>query len=77
MKLATDGVHKLEYDGVRFGRVGYGDFIIWKRRERQGDVPKGTADKKRSVFRKSHLAMKGKWKENPKSPNWLAIRILW
>ena len=75
--FAEDGVHKLSYDGVKFGRVGYGDHIIWQSKERKGVVPKGTAQSKRERFRKSHLAIKGKWRDDPKSPNWLAIRVLW
>ena len=77
LKLAEDGVHKLVYDGVPFGRKGYGDFLFYTEMERLGKVPKGTAQKKQSVFVKSHSAMKGDWKKNPKSPNNLALHILW
>ncbi len=61
----------------RFGAVGYGDFIIYKFLESKGEVPKGTASKKRNVFRTSHSLIKGNWKSNPFSPNNLAIHILW
>lgn len=80
--LATDGVHKVELTtptgkNVRFGRVGYGDFILWSHLEREGKVPKGYAVRKRMVFHKSHEAMKGNWKNNPYSPNTLALLLLW
>ena len=82
LSFARNGVHKLlivDGDGKshRFGRVGYGDHLIWSFRERKGEVPKGTAASKRSRFVKSHSAMKGDWRTNPYSPNNLAIRILW
>lgn len=82
LKFAVDGTHKFEYktpagQTVRFGRVGYGDFILWTHQEREGKVPKGTASSKRSVFHKSHEAMKGDWKTNPYSPNRLALDLLW
>lgn len=82
LKFAVDGTHKFEYktpagQTVRFGRVGYGDFILWTHQEREGKVPKGTASSKRSVFHKSHEAMKGDWKTNPYSPNRLALALLW
>lgn len=74
--------HKLMYmteDGkkVHFGRVGYGDFIIWSGLERSGKVPKGTADKKRRTFQASHSKIKGDWRSNPHSANNLALSILW
>jgi hypothetical protein len=45
--------------------------------EKKEKAPKGTADKKRATFQKSHSAIKGDWKKNPYSPNNLAIQILW
>ena len=82
ISYATDGIHKLAYTTpsgktVRFGREGYGDHILWTEKEKAGDVPKGTASKKREVFHKSHEAIKGKWRENPYSPNMLALKVLW
>jgi len=79
---ARDGVHKLEYltptgRTVKFGRVGYKDFHEWSHLEREGEVEKGFALRKRAVFHKSHEAMKGNWKSNPYSPNNLALSLLW
>ncbi|NBU34244.1 hypothetical protein EBZ38_10910 [bacterium] len=81
-QLATDGKHKLEVRNekgriVRFGRVGYGDYILWKALEAQGKTPKGTASQKRKVFHQSHEKIRGNWKQNPYSPNNLALRLLW
>jgi len=76
LEFSDNDIHKLMiYDDFgkahRFGRVGYGDFIIWSR----VDPPK--APSKRSTFRKSHEAIKGDWKKDKYSPNNLAINILW
>lgn len=79
--FADDGVHKLTYkDDKRishFGRVGYGDFIIWSWKEKKGEVPKGYAKKKQDTFWKSHSQIKGDWKQDPLSPNNLALKVLW
>lgn len=82
VSLATNGEHKVEIhtpDGrtVRFGRVGYGDHLMWSHKEGRGDVPKGTADRKRKVFRISHSAIRGKWRSDRFSPNNLALALLW
>ena len=79
--FAENGEHKLTYkDGKRishFGRVGYGDFIIWSWKEKKGSVPKGYAKQKQNTFWKSHSKIKGDWKKDPLSPNNLALKILW
>ncbi len=81
LSFASDGEHKLLYDspeGLRkFGRVNYGDFIIWSYLERMGKVPKGYADKKRNVFHKSHKAMSKEYGLKKYSPNELALNINW
>ena len=77
LTFSNDSIHKLNYNGVKFGRVGYGDFIIWTHNEKNGIVPKGYANMKRNVFRTSHGLIKGNWKKNPESKNNLAINILW
>ena len=81
ISFATDGKHKIVYDSekgiVKFGAVGYGDFIIWKFLEKRGKVPTGIADKKRKTFVISHKAMVKDYGVTDLSPNTLAIRILW
>ena len=80
--FADDGIHKLSIpnaDGrmIKFGRVGYGDHLIWSHLEQHQKAPKGTADAKRNTFQKSHSAIKGDWKKDPFSPNSLALKVLW
>ena len=80
--FANDGDHKLAIpnaDGrmIKFGKVGYGDHLIWSHLEQHQKVPKGTADAKRNTFQKSHSAIKGDWKKDPFSPNSLALKVLW
>lgn len=55
----------------RFGRVGYGDFLIWSR------VKPEIADTKRRTFKASHSKIKGDWADDKYSPNCLALNILW
>jgi len=80
--FASDGIHKLaipDRNGrlVPFGRVSYGDHIIYSHQEEYGKVPKGTADAKQRTFQHSHQRIKGDWRSNPFSPNNLALKILW
>jgi hypothetical protein len=62
---------------IHFGRAGYGDFLIWSHLEKKKKAPKGTAEKKRATFQKSHSAIKGDWRSDDYSPNNLALRVLW
>jgi hypothetical protein len=82
LRFSPDKIHKLELTDpsgkiVRFGRAGYGDFLIYSHLESLGYVPEGYSDKKRSTFQKSHSAIKGEWRTNPYSPNNRALHILW
>lgn len=82
VSLADNGIHKLEMVNqqgqiVRFGRAQYNDFLIWSHLEELGEAPKGSSKVKRNRFLKSHSAMKGDWKDNDYSPNWLSMRLLW
>lgn len=74
--FSNDGIHKLEYENVKFGRVGYGDYILWGLREEAGEAPAGYADKKRKGYLARATQIKGDW-HFPTSPNMLAIKILW
>nr|WPF46447.1 MAG: hypothetical protein [Lake Baikal virophage 2] len=77
LTLSKDSVHKLSYNGVRFGAIGYNDFIIYSWLESIGKVSQRDADKYRRNYRKRASNIKGNWKNNPVSPNNLALRILW
>jgi len=80
--FASDGDHKLaipDENGrvVSFGKVGYGDHIIYSHMEGTQSVPKGTADAKKRAFHNSHSKIRGNWRNNPFSANNLALKILW
>jgi hypothetical protein len=72
-----DGKHKLEYDGIGFGLKSYKDFLLLSDEEKAGQIPVGTAEKKRSAYLARATKIKGDWKDNKVSPNNLAIHILW
>jgi len=72
LKYATDGVHKLELNGVKFGRKGYGDFIDYGMKEGNKE-----AQKHRSAYLARATKIKGSWKDDPMSKNNLAIKVLW
>jgi len=61
----------------RFGRVGLGDYFIWKALEKIGKAPKGKAEQKRNTFHISHSKIRGNWKSDKYSPNNLALKINW
>jgi hypothetical protein len=82
VEFSDDKIHKLSIETpegkiVRFGRVGYSDFLISTHLEENNQVKKGTASAKQNRFRKSHSKIKGDWKDNQYSPNSLALNILW
>jgi len=79
---ADDGDHKFQIPNeegriIRFGKAGYGDFLIWSALEKLGKVKPGYASQKRRVFHNSHSKIKGNWKEDFFSPNNLSLKILW
>jgi hypothetical protein len=76
LSIAKDGIHKLVYetsDGkmVKFGRLGYGDYLFYKRYAPE------IAEKKRKVFRRSHGAISIIHKLDKYSANELSIGVLW
>lgn len=76
LEFSDNGKNKLMiYDDEgkprHFGRVGYGDYIIYSATD------KALADKKRNTFHKSHSKIKGDWKNDKFSPNMLALKINW
>ena len=77
LTYANDNKHKLIYDGVPFGRKGYNDFITYslKVKDKQMTQEQALDHRKRYLARATKI--KGKWKDNLKSPNNLAIKILW
>jgi len=79
--MSEDEDHKCVYhspDGdVYFGKVGYGDFIIYSWLEKQGEEDEGFAEMKRNAYVSRASNIKGNWKNNKYSPNNLAINLLW
>jgi hypothetical protein len=76
LTFSTDKRHKLmikdeDGDWVHFGAPGYGDYILYT----MTDDPE--ADKHRRAYRKRAENIKGKWRYDEYSPNYLAIHVLW
>lgn len=76
IKISDDGIHKLNYDGIKFGRVGYRDKIIYYWLEKIGKIPKGTAKEKYINYRKRAKDVMIKTK-NKYSPASLSYNIIW
>lgn len=76
LKIADDGIHKLEYNNVKFGRVGYNDLIIYTWLEYNKMIPAGTAKLKKINYRKRAREIMRKTK-NKYSPASLSYQILW
>jgi len=68
LTFSTDGIHKLDYNGTKFGRVGYKDYIIYK----LSDPKKAEQAKER--YHKSHSQINDDGKF---SPNQLSLKINW
>jgi hypothetical protein len=63
---------------VYFGRIPYGDFIIWTIREILGKVPEGYALEKRDGYLKRARGIERHRETRPEfSPNQMAIKVLW
>lgn len=63
---------KLVYQGVHFGNSANNDFIIYYLSQGQKE-----AKKRRSAYLSRARRIGGDWKDDPISPNNLAIRIIW
>ncbi len=57
---------------VHFGQMGYLDFTKY---EKLYDIK--IANKHRNRYIKRALKIKGNWKDNPYSPNYLSLLLLW
>lgn len=76
LSLANDNIHKLDYDGVKFGRVGYKDKLIYAWLESNGLVPQGTMRQKYTNYRKRAKEVMKNTK-NKFSPASLSYYIIW
>jgi len=77
LKLSSDSKHKLNYNGVDFGLRGYNDYIVYLFKVVERKINIEDANKHRKNYRSRAEKIRGNWKENPESPNNLAINILW
>jgi hypothetical protein len=86
ISLATDGVHKVEVEGMdargipltrRIGAVGYGDFHVYSMLEKKGVVPRGTALRKQTAYLERATKIRGNWRKDKYSKNMLAVLLLW
>lgn len=79
--FSDDKTHKLMYvnDGkkIYFGRVGYGDHIIYNFLAKSGDITQQQSDMYKNRFQKSHSVISEKYNLDKYSPNELALKILW
>lgn len=75
LKFSNKKNKKLDYDGVSFGAVGYGDFLIYNFMEMLGNVDKGKAKEKRRLYRAR--AKKIYQNSDKFDASWLAWNILW
>lgn len=55
------------------GAVGYDDYPTYVLKEERGDVPKGTAEKKRRSYKARH----SKYRKKVGTPSWYADQLLW
>jgi len=72
LKIASDNKHKLELNGVKFGALGYSDYIKYKI---EGDKDK--AEKAREAYLARATKIEGDWKDNKYSANNLSRNLLW
>jgi hypothetical protein len=76
LTFSTSKRHKLmikdeEGKWVHFGAPGYNDHILYT----LSDDP--NAEKRRKAYRKRAMNIKGKWRYDEYSPNYLAIHVIW
>jgi hypothetical protein len=76
LSISNDGIHKLNYDGVNFGRIGYNDKLIYTWLEHNEKIPEGIAKIKYTNYRKRAIKVM-KETNNKFSPSSLSYYILW
>ena len=68
---------KLNYNGIDFGSSDNNDFIIYSLLAKKNKITKKEAEKHRELYLSRAENIKGDWKNNKESPNFLAIKIIW
>jgi hypothetical protein len=77
LTLANDKKHKLDYEGVKFGGYKNKDFIQYMYEFFNNKITEDNMLNHRKKYLARATKIKGDWKDDNKSPNNLAIRILW
>jgi hypothetical protein len=77
LTFSTKPKYKLSYDNINFGSAINNDYILYKSLELHGLANEGEAEKHRTNYLKRSSAIKGNWRNNPKSRNNLSMKILW
>lgn len=76
LSISNDSIHKLNYGGTLFGRVGYNDKIIYAWLEHNNKIPEGTMKKKYTNYRaRAEKVMKET--NNKYSPSSLSFNLIW
>ena len=61
-----------------FGATGYDDYASFLAKERRGEVPQGTAAKRRAAYKARHAKDRAVQKRDGRyTPGYLADQILW
>ena len=77
LTFSTKPKYKLSYDNISFGSAVNNDYILYKNLELHGLANDGEAETRRKNYLKRSSAIKGNWRNNPKSRNNLSMGILW
>jgi hypothetical protein len=78
LTLANDKKHKLDYEGVKFGGYKNKDFIQYMYEFFNNKITEDNMLNHRKKYLARATKIKGNnWRDNPISPNNLAIKILW
>jgi DNA adenine methylase len=76
LTISKDGIHKLDYNGIKFGRTGYNDFILYLFYVNRRNLPVSYAFDKRKNYRKRAKKVMEQTKDKF-SPASLSFQILW
>jgi len=76
LSISNDGKHKLNYDGINFGKISYKDKIIYAWLEFLNKIDDGTTKLKSNNYRKRSYNVMKKTNNNL-SPASLSYYILW
>lgn len=76
LKFSDDNKHKFIYDGVKFGALGYNDYLIYCYNAKIGNIDQSFADNKRKNYRARAKKVLLKH-PNEITPAYLSYYVLW